>query len=93
MGLLALLIHLLNFVAPAVVVGALLAVVAPWVLGGVRVRHGWARQALFNALAGSVALVLGLWFFGNDGKMASYCAMLLMIGTCQWLFSRAGKKG
>jgi hypothetical protein len=76
--------HLLNFAAPAVVVGVLLAVVAP--LLGLKQAVARARyaQAAINSVAGLVVLVFGLWFFGRDGKMATYLAMVAAIGTCQW---------
>lgn len=90
MGPLDLLDHLLNFVAPAVAVGVFLALAAPWVLrsaGGVP----RLRQALYNSAAGILALAGGLWFFGNDGKVATYGAMLVLVASSQWLGSRAWK--
>jgi hypothetical protein len=80
--------HLLNLMAPALVVGALLAYVAPilnknWAVG----RVGYA-QAAINFVAGVVALLLGLWFFGHDGKMASYGLMVVLIASTQWLSAR-----
>jgi hypothetical protein len=77
------LIHLLNFILPAVVVGALVALVSPWVLQRRAPRSLW-RQSALNAAAGAVALLAGLAFFGNDGKMATYAAMCALVATCQW---------
>ena len=84
--------HLLNFVAPAVFVGFFLALTAPVVLG-VRANPGsWLGLGILNSLAGGCALVGGLWFFGNDGKMGSYGAMLLACAISQLVFLRpAGK--
>lgn len=79
-------LHLLNFFLPAWVVGALLAALAPWLVRGARSRHGWPLQAALNALAGSLALAAGLWYFGNDGKMATYAALVLACASTQWVF-------
>ena len=49
---------------------------------------GLLAQAAINCVAGVLALGLGLWFFGNDGKMASYAAMVVAVATCQWFGAR-----
>ena len=91
MGPLDLLNHLLNFLAPAVVVGWLLALLAPMLLHGMRPARGWLAQGALNALAGVAAMALGLWFFGNDGKMASYGLLLMLTASSQWLCSKGWK--
>ncbi len=83
-------LHVLNFVLPAVAVGGLLAALAPWALRGSHSRFSWLAQSALNAAAGSLALTGGLWYFGNDGKMASYAALVLVCGTTQWAFMHAG---
>ena len=35
-----------------------------------------------------MVLALGLWFFGRDGKIATYSAMVLMCATSQWVMLR-----
>ena len=83
MGLLDIFNHLFNFLAPALAVAIVLALLGPFL---VRKRSGapvLIAQAAINFVAGAVALLLGLWFFGNDGKMASYAAMLLLCSTAQ----------
>ena len=81
--------HLLNFVAPAVFVGFFLALTAPVVLG-VRAKPGsWLGLGILNSLVGCCALAAGLWFFGNDGKMGSYAAMLLACAISQLAFMRS----
>jgi FtsH-binding integral membrane protein len=88
MGLLDLLNHLLNFVAPACAVGLLLAVMA-WVFKRKRPATGVViAQAAINTVAGIVALALALWFFGRDGKMAAYAALVVVCATSQWLAMR-----
>jgi hypothetical protein len=88
MGPLAVLLHLLSFVAPAVAVGVLVAlasrVVAP---RGVRPRRWWLPFVLDSAV-GVAVLVAGLWFFGRDGKMATYAALVVAVATCEWIARR-----
>ncbi len=80
--------HLINFLAPALAVAILLAISAP-MLGGKRPSApGFIAQTAINFVAGAVVLGLGLWFFGRDGKMASYAAMLLACTVSQGLALR-----
>jgi len=37
----------------------------------------------------TLALACGLWFFGNDGKMATYAAMVMLVASCQWVGVKA----
>jgi hypothetical protein len=88
MGPIQLAIHLSSFVAPALVLALLLALVAQAFMskvapGGSR----WAWTAL-NFVAGVLVLVAGLWFFGRDGKMATYGALVVVMASVQWLGSR-----
>jgi len=90
MGVLAASLHLLNFVLPALVVAGIVALVArPFQAVG---RRGWL-PVICNALAGVATLALGLWFFGRDGKMATYAVMVLAIATSQWIVARTGRTG
>ena len=84
MGPLDLLNHLLNFAAPALFVGLMLALLAPILYKKVPVAHGLRAQVAINFVAGLVALVGGLVFFGRDGKMLSYAAMVLACAASQW---------
>ena len=88
MGPLDQIIHLINFCAPALAVGAVLALVGPWLMKKSPLAPGLLAQAAINCVAGVLALGLGLWFFGNDGKMASYAAMVVLAATSQWLGAR-----
>lgn len=91
MGLLDLINHLLNFLAPAIVVGLLLALVAPLFGKKWRSAHAVIAQAAINSVAGVLVLVLGLWVFGRDAKMASYAAMLVSVASVQWWFMRGAR--
>jgi hypothetical protein len=86
MGLFDLMNHLINFAAPAVFVGVFTAVVAPWVLPTATRRREFLVPALVNSGVGLCTLGAGLWFFGNDGKMASYLGLVLLTSMSQfWL--------
>jgi hypothetical protein len=84
MGLWNLLIHLANFVLPALVLGVALAVSAPFFAGNRAVARVVLAQAAINSVVGILVLVAGLVLFGNDGKMATYGALALAMGSVQW---------
>ncbi|MDP1892636.1 MAG: hypothetical protein Q8K87_00650 [Hydrogenophaga sp.] len=83
MTLLSLLAHFAGFVAPALGVGLLL-----W--AGLRIRRkgrpgfGAAMQLSMLCVAGVVVLLVGLVYFGRDGKIATYAALVLAQGTVAW---------
>lgn len=94
MTFLSALIHIINFILPAVFLGGLLAVVAPLAL---RLKFKRSRQQmmwhwLVNSLVGIAALSLGLWFYGVDGKMMSYAALVVACGISQLVQLRAWRK-
>ena len=80
--------HILNFTAPAFAVAALLSLRGPFWRSKWHFS-GFLRRFVLNTLAGLVALTLGLWFLGNDGKMLSYGAMVLACASCQWCLMRS----
>ncbi|MDP2368973.1 hypothetical protein [Rhodoferax sp.] len=88
MDLLELLNHLLNFLAPALAVAALVAVVARVSMRNRPVSLSLWTQIATNFIACGLALGIGLWFFGRDGKMASLAAMVLCCATCQWVMHK-----
>ena len=81
--------HVLSFAAPALAVALVVALAGPWLLPKGTPRPGWWTLLAINFLAGLGALGAGLWYFGRDGKMASYAAMVVCVGTAQWLAARA----
>jgi uncharacterized membrane protein YdcZ (DUF606 family) len=84
MGALDLIFHLLNFAIPALVVGALVALASPFIYrkrAGARVKYA---QVAINFAVGVGVLVVALIFFGRDGKMAAYAAMVLAVAASQW---------
>jgi hypothetical protein len=89
MSLLGMLDHLLNFLAPALTVGLLVAALAPMVMKKARPNHSWLKQGAINSVACVLALLLGLWIFGHDGKMASYATAVLVCASSQWFAAKA----
>jgi membrane protease YdiL (CAAX protease family) len=94
MTVLAALIHIFNFILPAVFVGGLLAALAPLVLRikTKRTRQQVMRQWLINSIVGIAVLALGLWFYGVDGKMMSYTALVATQALSQFMQLRAWRK-
>jgi hypothetical protein len=88
MGLLDQIYHLVNFLAPAFAVAMALALGGRLFIKNGAAALGFIAQAAINFIAGAVALCLGLWFFGRDGKMASYAALLVVATTSQWVGGR-----
>ena len=89
MGSLDLLNHCFNFLAPALAAGFFVAILAPIGFKKNRSARGVLAQGAMNTLAGALALACGLWFFGNDGKMATYAAMVMLVASCQWVGVKA----
>jgi predicted anti-sigma-YlaC factor YlaD len=87
MGPIDFLFHLLSFLAPAVGVALGVGFAARLLWPG-RAAGRWWRAFAANAAVGTGVLGAGLWFFGQDGKMATYAALVLAIATMQWLMSR-----
>lgn len=75
--------HLLNFIAPALVVGCLVAICARFLYKNKASGPALYAQAAINSVAGVTALGCGLWVFGNDGKMATYAGMVLACALVQ----------
>ena len=80
--------HLLNFAAPAVAVGALTALLARIFMKKRPLVHVFTAQVAINSVVCLLVLFGGLWFFGHDGKMATYATLVLACATSQWCLSR-----
>lgn len=80
--------HLLGFLAPAFAVAVLVALAGRLVLPRNNRPQRWWRPVALNFAAGVLVLATGLWYFGRDGKMATYAALVLVVATCQWLSGR-----
>ena len=83
-------LHLFGFVAPALFVAVAVAFGARW--GGLAPRPlRWWMQVTINFAAGVAVLAGGLWYFGVDGKMATYAGLVAAVATTQWLCARGWK--
>ena len=92
MPLIDALIHAVNFAAPA----AFLAVLMPLLAKLMMPRRstmlaGWS-QVLISFAVCLALLLLGLVFFGRDGKMATYALLVLGAATTQWMLVRGWQK-
>lgn len=85
MGPIDLLIHLAGFAAPAFAVALLVTLSRPLILPRGPNGLGWRASFAINLVAGLVVLGAGLWYFGRDGKMLTYAALVLVVATVQWL--------
>jgi hypothetical protein len=88
MGPLDLLPHLLGFMAPAFFLALALPTAARWLLRRPAPMAWWLQVAVVFA-AGLLVLGAGLWWFGRDGKMATYAALVAVAASVQWLAMRA----
>ena len=86
MTLWQLLLHLFSFVLPAVVMAAFMPLAGRWVMGP-SVQPLRRRMAV-HALSGVLVLAVGLWLHGQDGKMSTYLALVLVVATTEWLMHR-----
>jgi zinc transporter ZupT len=91
MGPIDLIFHLLSFAVPAFAVGLAVALGARLILPRRPDRRAWWQDTALNFVAGVGVLAAGLWYFGVDGKMYTYAALVLAVASTQWLFGRAWK--
>lgn len=84
----ALLNHWLNFLAPAAGLAFLLVLTGRLFFKKRSAKLALWRQISMLFVLNALALGIGLWFFGRDGKMATYAAMLVTSATGQWLILR-----
>ena len=91
MGLPDLLNHLANFAAPALWMAVGITLLARLFMKKVAVAQALPVQAAINFIVCLTVLVAGLWWWGRDGKMLTYAAMVLACATSQWALLRGGK--
>lgn len=91
MGPLDLLNHLANFAAPALWMAVTVSLVAKFFMEKVPETPAYLKQVAINFIVCLTGLVLGLWWWGRDGKMATYAVMAVACATSQWLLLRAWK--
>ena len=81
MGPLDALDHLVNFLLPAVGVGAIAAALAKLLWRGALRGVPWRSLAGWAMAAAAAASVAGLAFVGRDGAMATYAAMVAAVAA------------
>ncbi len=84
MGPLDAIVHLLGLFVPALITGLIAAGLAKLLWRRELARVPWLRLALWSCVAGSAALLGGLIFFGRDGRMLSYLAMVGASALALW---------
>lgn len=90
MGFFDYFLHVCGFIAPAVAL-ALLMPGAGRLLIAARGPRYWVQSAL-GAAVGVAVLLAGLWFFGRDGKMTTYAALVAAIALAQWGLSAGWRR-
>jgi len=90
--LIDILIHLLNFAAPAFVVALIVSLGGYFGMKKPGFRHILWTSIAINLIVCLGALVAGLWVFGRDGKMLTYFGMVLACGTSQWVLGRGWRR-
>lgn len=80
--------HFLNFLAPALGVAVLMPLAGRLFFKKRTRAPGLWVQTAVNFAVNLLALGIGLWFFGRDGKMASYVGLTMACATSQWLMLR-----
>ncbi len=88
MGLIAIINHAINFLAPAFWLALLLPLCSRIVLRKMAVAHTLRAQVALQLIVGSGVLLAGLLVFGRDGKMLTYLALVVAAASTQWLLSR-----
>lgn len=81
--------HLLSFAAPSLAVALLVTLAARVILPRAQAPRSWWLPFLLSFAVGLVVLAAGLWWYGRDGKMTTYAAMILAVATTQWVVARA----
>jgi hypothetical protein len=84
MGPLDALWHFLNFIAPAWGVSLLAAALVKLLWWRGLRQVSMASLVLTSSLAGMAMLVVGLVWFGHDGRMATYGLLLLSTTLVLW---------
>ena len=88
MGLLDLLNHLLNFIAPAFWVALTVTLFSLFFIKKQALAGVFIRSIAINFAICCLVLLTGLWLLGRDGKMSTYAAMTLFCATSQWVLQR-----
>lgn len=86
------LLHLLNFAAPALALAVLVPLATR--LWGRKQSPllPWGGQMAFNFVLGVAVLAAAVWWLGPDGRMLGYAGLVLAVASSQWLLLRAWRR-
>jgi hypothetical protein len=76
--------HLLNFYAPAAGLGVLASLFAKLLWRGELKSVSWLRLSAWSVGCAALVTSAGLVYFGRDGKMATYGAMVVASALSLW---------
>ncbi|MDP4623410.1 MAG: hypothetical protein NWS85_10995 [Hydrogenophaga sp.] len=82
-----LILHVVNFVLPALVMALFMPIAGRWVMGPANGR--WLRRFGTHVVTGVLVLLLGLVVQGQDGKMSTYIGLVFTAATTEWWLRRA----
>lgn len=82
-------LHLLNFLYPAAAMALIVTAASRFIKTSNPLIKGFWMQVGANFLCGATVLLAGLLVFGNDGKMATYGALVLASASCAFVLKRA----
>ena len=91
MGVLALINHAINFLAPAIWLALLMPLASRLLMRKWRVARTLSSQVAIHFVVGSLVLGVGLAVFGRDGKMLTYLALVVLGASSQWWMQRSSK--
>jgi hypothetical protein len=84
--------HLLNFAAPALALALLLPLAARFLRKKSASPFSWWAQIAVNFAVGLAVQAGGLWWWGHDGKMLTYTALVLAVASSQWVLMRGWRR-
>lgn len=76
--------HVLDFAAPALLLGVISATAAKWLWRSALRTTPWFDLGCWAAAASLLACIAGLVITGRDGKMVTYVAMVLACAASLW---------
>lgn len=88
MGPTTLLLHLIDFAAPAAGLALAMALAGRSVMPGSNGGIGWWRMMAVRLGAILATMVAGALFTGQDGRMATWAAAVLVAASAEWLLRR-----
>ena len=84
--------HLAGFVAPALVLAPAMVLACRLLRWRPAFKLGWRAQVGINFAVCVLVLLAGLILSGEDGRMATYAALVLASSGCQLVLTRAGRR-